>query len=156
MARYSLRPMKRSALFLLVSAATSAGVSLASAETPTRVGVDQKQQVSFRVTGDSLLVTLRPVDGKANPLAKRLSGKGASIACSGKSPENGKAAVGFQDFTWPKKATTYQGTLNADVSDGLKWCVLEEAKPPRKDLAITYKLRVPNPAASTPAAPAAG
>ena len=146
--------MKRSVLFLLACAAAAAVVPAVSAQTPTRVGVDQKQQVSFRVTGATIAVTLRPVDGKANPLAKRLSGKGASVACSGKNPDTGKAEAGFVDFTWPKKVTAFETTLNVDVSDGLKWCVLEESKPPRKDLAVTYKLRVPNPATapSTPVA----
>jgi hypothetical protein len=148
--------MKRTALSLIACAASCAvalPVAGAFAETPTRVGVDQVMNVSFRLTGASLTVTLRDDNGQVNKIAKQVSGKRVSVACSGKNPKSGKTVVAYKDFTWKKKATIATATLNADVSDGVNWCVLERAKPPRKDYALSNKMRVPNPNAPQPTTP---
>ncbi|MDO9353941.1 MAG: hypothetical protein Q7T55_09610 [Solirubrobacteraceae bacterium] len=148
--------MKRSALslFACVAVATAAlPASGAVAETPTRVGVDQVMNVSFRLTGASLTVTLRDDNGEVNKIAKQVSGKTVSVACSGKNPRSRKTVVAYKDFTWKKNRTVATVELSADVSDGVDWCVLERPKPPRKDYAMSKKMRVPNPNAPQPTTP---
>lgn len=143
-ARYSSRPMKRSALFLIATASVAAVVPAADAGSRTRVGVDQQRQVGFTMTGRSVLVNLRPIDGQPNPLVAELSGTDVVLACRGKSPANGRDRIADQEASWPMGATSFTGKLSRDISDGPKWCVLE--RPDGTDLAVTLKLRVPKPA----------
>jgi hypothetical protein len=135
--------MKRYAPILLAVAVVSAGVPLASAETRTRVGVDQANSVSFAITGRNVLVTLRPVADAENPLAAELSGEAVQLACRGKNPSSGKFVIGSVKGTWPKKSTTFPTRLSKDVSEKVSWCVLEHAD--GRDIAVTKKVRIPAP-----------
>lgn len=135
--------MKRSVMFLLASATIATAPPLAAAAARTRVGVDHTRNVSFTVTNRAIAITLRPVDGQPNPLATELSGTDIVVACQGKSPSTGRQRIADATAVWPADATTFEGKLSRDISDGLKWCVLE--RPDGTDLAVTLKMRVPKP-----------
>ena len=94
------------------------------------------------MTGRDVTITLRPVDGADNPIAKDLSDTDVVLACSGKSPKKpgGKAAIADVSAKWAAGATQQKLRLSKDVSLKPKWCVLE--RPQGTDLAVTFKLRV--------------
>ncbi len=130
-----------------VLSAVAAPAALAAASTPTRVGVDEKKQVSFSMTGRDLTVTLRPVDGADNPMLRDLENTDVVVACQGTSPKKKKKKKLIADAktTWAEGALTTKLRLSKDVSVKPKWCVLE--RPQGTDLAVTFKLRVVKPAA---------
>ncbi len=121
-------------------AALAPAAAFAAVSTPTRVGVDEKKQVSFSMTGRDVTITLRPIDGVENPIARDLSDTEVVLACSGTSPKKNKTAVADADATWAPGATQQKFRLSKDVSLRPKWCVLE--RPQGTDLAVTFKLRV--------------
>lgn len=139
--------MSRPAPLLLAVAAVAAlpSAALAAASTPNRVGLDEKRQVSFNMSGRDVTVTLRPIEGEQNPLARDLSDTDVVLACSGTSPTKRKVAISDAAVKWPTDATAHQFRLKKDVSVKPKWCVLE--RPQGTDLAVTFKLRVVKPAA---------
>lgn len=126
-------------LFTVVAAAALPCAAVA-ASTPTRVGLDEKRQVSFNMTGRTVMVTLRPIDGVENPLARDLYDTDVVLACSGTSPSKKKALVSDASVKWPSGQTSHQFRLKKDVSVKPKWCVLE--RPQGTDLAVTFKLKV--------------
>lgn len=136
--------MKRSVPYLLASALLiGGGVPAALAATPTRVGVDKEHQVSFSMTGPTVIVTLRPVDGETNPIADKLDDKDVVLFCRGTDPNTGRERTAKKRKAWLAGATDVAIKLSSDVSDHPRWCVLE--KPDGTDIAVTLKLRVVNP-----------
>lgn len=127
-------------LFTVAAVTALPGAAVAAASTPTRVGIDQEQQVSFNMTGRTVTVTLRPIDGAENPLARDLYDTDVVLACSGTSPSKKKVLVTDASVTWPEGQTAHQFRLKKDVSVKPKWCVLE--RPQGTDLAVTFKLKV--------------
>ena len=128
------------ALLTVVAIAALPCAAVAAASTPTRVGLDEKRQVSFNLTGRDVTVTLRPVDGAENPLARDLYDTDVVLACSGTSPSKKKVLITDASVTWPNGQTAHEFRLKKDVSVKPKWCVLE--RPQGTDLAVTFKLRV--------------
>lgn len=127
---------------LVAPAAAPARVAEAPA-TPTRVGIDRDRQVSFSLSGRSLTVTLRPVDGEPNPLETTVFGADVVLVCNGTSPRTRRAAVADRELRWTPGATALTARLSRDVSFKPRWCVLEQAD--GTDLAVTFKLRLPRP-----------
>lgn len=123
-----------------VLAAAAPAVAVAAVSTPTRVGVDEKKQVSFSMTGRDVTVTLRPVDGAENVMARDLANTDIVLACQGTSPKKNKLTLADVSATWADGATQQTLRLSKDVSLRPKWCVLE--RPQGTDLAVTFKLRV--------------
>jgi len=119
--------------------------ALAATKTPTRTGVDKATQVSFTLTGRSLVVNLRAIDGQPNPLMGKVPGTKVVVACRGTSPKDHKTRNTFADVDWPAGASTVTAKLARDVSDKPVWCLLEASD--GADYAVTYKLRIPKPAA---------
>jgi hypothetical protein len=134
--------MSRLHPLLLTAAAVTAlpCAAFAATPTPTRVGIDQKTQVSFNMTGRTVTVTLRPIDGAENPLARDLYDTDVVLACSGTSPSKKKVLITDASVKWPNGQTAHQFRLKKDVSLKPKWCVLE--RPQGTDLAVTFKLKV--------------
>lgn len=137
--------MSRYVAVLIALSSASFAVPAALAETPTRVGVDQDKQVVFSVSGRELIVRLRPVDGSTNPLAADLSGSDVVLACRGRSPKGGAERIASSKVVWPAGSTEVTTRLSKDVSSKLRWCIME--RPDGSDVAVTLKMRVPNPAA---------
>lgn len=134
--------MSRLHPFVLTALAVAAlpAAALAASSTPTRVGIDEKRQVSFNLSGRDVTVTLRPIDGAENPLARDLYDTKVVLACSGRSPAKKKTLITDASTTWPTGQTAHQFRLKKDVSLKPKWCVLE--RPQGTDLAVTFKLKV--------------
>lgn len=134
--------MSRLFPLLLMAAAVTAvpGAAVAATSTPTRVGLDEKRQVSFNLSGRDATVTLRPIDGAENPLARDLYDTDVVLACSGRSPKTKKTLITDASTTWPTGTTAHRFRLKKDVSFKPKWCVLE--RPQGTDLAVTFKLKV--------------
>lgn len=140
---------------LLAALVTPAAVGTSQAAAPgkVKVGVDREQNVSFRIDGRRVELTLRPVGGIANPLTAQLPGNRVVLACKGTSPKRGRVLVGELDVQWPYSATVMHGKLTHDVSDAMQWCVLEQ--PDGADIAVTRKLRAPKPGDVDPTTPPA-
>jgi hypothetical protein len=140
--------MKRSAPALLAVTGAVTLASVALAASPTHVGVDHVHSVRFSLTARALTVTLEPVSGQPNPLIDEIPGTTLDTACSGRNPSSGKKVLASKlSIKWPKGADSKTFTLNKDVSAHVQWCVLEYESS-GIDIALSEKMRVPNPAAA--------
>jgi hypothetical protein len=134
--------------------AIAVGTGHAAAPGKVKVGVDRVQHVSFSVEGRAIVVMLRASGSDRNPLAAELSNQSVVVACKGRSPKRGAARLGELETSWPTGSDVLRGQLSRDVSGAMQWCVLEQ--PDGADIAVTRKLRAPQPTAAPTPTPTPG